>query len=767
MSFREELTDYIYRFIMTSALAVFLFLEIYDFADPELITKGNILYLLIISLFLNAFPVLYHKLKFYLIPAFILVIGGIALIAGTENLKLLINSTVFRIFVITLGSFIIFLLADAFMVINLLLSAGLIIYLAIMTVSGSDPHPASPAFVFFFAACFITRFSRNRMKKADAARTRNYMTFLLPFLLSLPLCLILLPKPEEPISWNWAVRLYENVSDKINEIMHDLSLKFSSSGKNARFSVEFGYQKTMSYDNDAENSDPLLEFTPGYGIPGNIYLKGEVFNTFSDGIWSNTIESTADYSAIDAFETYYGLELFDPQAFSSVLRENRLKIRYLDFTSDILFTPAKNILTASAELKDETHVKDEHILFNKTRTYGTEYDISFLQVNYTGRAFKVFITTDLTDQKEAFDTAKYKYLNSLYSDLSFEDLLAYREYIKTNYTSAPVIRDSVKEWLDTVTADAASDYEKLIRIERALSGMTYTLAGGELPDYVDSAGDFINYFIIEKQAGYCVHFATAFCLLARYLGYPSRVVQGYKAPAPDAGTVSVYSNYGHTWPEVYFEGKGWIAFEPTPGMLAERYQGWMSMYKKYSDFDENAFDFSGNIPEAPEPVIDTEYVEDHDESNISGMFILMIVAILFLSLVLLFIATVIAGSIRKKRMGHVKLYALEFKNVLQIIKEFNIKRTSDETLTEFSKKASEGLYALAVKAGFEEYAPKFKDTSYIENYEGVIYGNREVNEQDLSDITAVKDRLLRLLKRRTGAAYPLQWIKIKLFSVLG
>jgi hypothetical protein len=60
--------------------------------------------------------------------------------------------------------------------------------------------------------------------------------------------------------------------------------------------------------------------------------------------------------------------------------------------------------------------------------------------------------------------------------------------------------------------------------------------------------------------------------MARTLGMPSRIVVGYlpgsaTSDAIDRETVySVSSGQLHAWPEVMFEGIGWVPFEPTNGL---------------------------------------------------------------------------------------------------------------------------------------------------------------------------------------------------------
>jgi hypothetical protein len=58
-------------------------------------------------------------------------------------------------------------------------------------------------------------------------------------------------------------------------------------------------------------------------------------------------------------------------------------------------------------------------------------------------------------------------------------------------------------------------------------------------------------------------------LMARILGIPSRVAMGY-TPGTQVrpGEWEVRSRDAHAWPELYFEGAGWVRFEPTPSGAA-------------------------------------------------------------------------------------------------------------------------------------------------------------------------------------------------------
>ncbi|GAA0577226.1 hypothetical protein GCM10010172_72420 [Paractinoplanes ferrugineus] len=63
------------------------------------------------------------------------------------------------------------------------------------------------------------------------------------------------------------------------------------------------------------------------------------------------------------------------------------------------------------------------------------------------------------------------------------------------------------------------------------------------------------------QVGTSEQFAASFALLARLTGLPSRVVVGFDAPA---GGGAVTGGDAIAWPEVLFDGLGWVPFDPMP-----------------------------------------------------------------------------------------------------------------------------------------------------------------------------------------------------------
>jgi transglutaminase-like putative cysteine protease len=78
--------------------------------------------------------------------------------------------------------------------------------------------------------------------------------------------------------------------------------------------------------------------------------------------------------------------------------------------------------------------------------------------------------------------------------------------------------------------------------------------------------DALETFLFQTHTGYCVQFAGAMALMARIAGIPSRVAVGFLPGKKSGDHWLVTSHDMHAWPELYFEGQGWVRFEPTPSV---------------------------------------------------------------------------------------------------------------------------------------------------------------------------------------------------------
>lgn len=70
---------------------------------------------------------------------------------------------------------------------------------------------------------------------------------------------------------------------------------------------------------------------------------------------------------------------------------------------------------------------------------------------------------------------------------------------------------------------------------------------------------------LHDRVGYCQQFAGTMAAMARVLGIPARVAVGFTPGVEQAdGSFLIGTHDAHAWPELYFEGAGWVRFEPTP-----------------------------------------------------------------------------------------------------------------------------------------------------------------------------------------------------------
>ncbi|MCU1542094.1 MAG: transglutaminase [Arthrobacter sp.] len=129
---------------------------------------------------------------------------------------------------------------------------------------------------------------------------------------------------------------------------------------------------------------------------------------------------------------------------------------------------------------------------------------------------------------------------------------------------------------ESVTAGSETSYARAVAIQKYLRSpeFTYSLQSPVQGGYDGNGLSVLADFLTQKS-GYCIHFASAMAVMARLEGIPSRIAVGYAPGRPTGGTVSIAgqgalpefevdARDAHAWPELYFQGVGWVAFEPTP-----------------------------------------------------------------------------------------------------------------------------------------------------------------------------------------------------------
>ena len=155
--------------------------------------------------------------------------------------------------------------------------------------------------------------------------------------------------------------------------------------------------------------------------------------------------------------------------------------------------------------------------------------------------------------------------------------------LEPDETSAPAVDTSLpfpvpvditylaNQW----TQGASTPLAKALLIEQHLTDGQFHYA---LPKHVSSGSvnspgsgysELVN-FLYKSKSGYCQQFASAFAVMARVEGLPTRIVVGLLPGAriPHKQGWQVTGTDVHAWPQVFFQGTGWVDFEPTPGTSA-------------------------------------------------------------------------------------------------------------------------------------------------------------------------------------------------------
>jgi transglutaminase-like putative cysteine protease len=137
----------------------------------------------------------------------------------------------------------------------------------------------------------------------------------------------------------------------------------------------------------------------------------------------------------------------------------------------------------------------------------------------------------------------------------------------SRYLKLPAdIPDVVAETGDKLTERATTAFDAAVALQDFLRDPQEFTYSTEAPRGVgDGNGSAALAAFLRDRRGYCVHFASAMAVMARQLGIPARVAVGFTGGTRDRDGRQVVSLHdAHSWPELYFEGVGWVAFEPTP-----------------------------------------------------------------------------------------------------------------------------------------------------------------------------------------------------------
>ena len=360
---------------------------------------------------------------------------------------------------------------------------------------------------------------------------------LIPSVLAVVLAIVLVPAAMttwEPL---------EEAAEKVREIYEDY---FSFTQERRAFSInEKGFDQVILYNDQPTaalggpanpDTSPVMDVE----TDSDLLLRGAIKSDYSGYSWTDD-QVKSRYLYYDFTRRTVRSEVFDTDRLQGLddggaFEEISAVIRFTGEGTSTIFVPNK-LLSLDMPLDTALYYNSiGEVFISREIEAGDEYSV----------------TADIPvygDEMEALVIQAAQLQDEGYAE-------AYE-----NYTALPdCIEDGVYALAAELGSEADNSYAVATAIQDYLAGnFNYTLE----PENPPRDRDFVSYFLLESKEGYCSYYASAMTVLCRMAGLPARYVEGYLVKAEEDGVTSITGENAHAWTEVYFNGIGWVPFDPT------------------------------------------------------------------------------------------------------------------------------------------------------------------------------------------------------------
>jgi len=302
-----------------------------------------------------------------------------------------------------------------------------------------------------------------------------------------------------------------------------------------------------------------------------------------------------------------------------------------------------------------------------------------------------------------------------------------REFLN-QYTQLPAsLPQRVRDLAVDITESEDNIYDKAKAIEEyfQINPYVYETKDVAIPE---PHQDYVDQFLFDTRKGYCDNFSTSMIVLLRSVGIPARWVKGYsQGEFVEAGedgyrVYQVTNNNAHSWVEVFFEGIGWVPFEPTK-----------SFQNPYS-FTYNLENTSNNSNELEETErVQQEEIEDTQLESQSSWFTKFISSFQLnkISLIILSAFTIVlaltAWLTKKKWMPiwtirrykyrkDEEVFFRAYQALIKHLEWYGIKKKSGQTLRQFAKQVDQSFATTEM-------------STLTKRYEQALYNRSDAKEE--------------------------------------
>lgn len=569
-------------------------------------------------------------------------------------------------------------------------------------------------------------FEEIRYRDRSIENIRVYVIRIVPFLLVGMIVLYLIPSSEKPYDWSVTRMTFDRIKDGIISIIQSFDDGDSANDMESHFG--FSEEAKVGGNVGGEPAEEMALIT-GFDNADYIYLDGKYFEDFDGRQWS---EAEVSYPyMMDTLEAFCTFSRIDSDILKDYRKMPEVDITYKGLNTIYAFAPVKSLVSDGMYSDAEFSYFDNEILFTKKQGNSFNYRLKYITFNCDDETLPILLANGQNIDQKLWDSVR-KTHNLKGEEYSYEAFLNYKEriYDKSlcpNAVSKDLLSEGVRKFLDSNIEGANSDYEKLCALERSMDDFKYTYNPGPLPVEIDTPYEFLDYFIMDSQRGYCNSFATTLVLLCQAEGIPARLVNGYCVPCYSNKVTSVMNTMAHAYVEAYIEGLGWMVFDPTPGY------GGRVMWDaqgRYVASEDRGYRFGGEY-----------YNEDYEEEimteeNDTSVTIPWYVIVIPLSLVLLVLTFIIliqrALNHRALKNQKAREKALTIcQRILFVLHLLGFEKEESETVREFKTRVISSTDC--------------ELESFMTVYETVLYSDNVPSNEDIISVmeeyTALTDGL--------------------------
>lgn len=373
------------------------------------------------------------------------------------------------------------------------------------------------------------------------AITYRFMTITAVLTLALLPLSVVLPSFDQPPTgisfWNVFDTAWNNVTQGQFSLSNPGSI-FQGSNPSANF---FGDQLSITGSVNLPTGE-VLTYTSSAGKQGQ-YLEGLSFDHFDGHTWTSLTTNQAQ-----PFSANSNLPFLNLGNFSRV-------------TTDV------TLVTPPQGSKQYIFAPDQPRSFSmSTVLYGNDIPEGYITAWTQQGALTaseqyqvISIVPDVSTQTLSAIPLPSQSPAAWRSDPSYLLLKGY--YLQLPNDLSPSVVQTARQW----TQSATNAYDAMRLLQAHLSDptrFTYSITNKPVPPNMDAVS-----WLLQTRRGFCTYYATAMAVMARQLGFPARVVNGFSQGQYDTKRQVwvVDGNDAHSWVQVYFPNQGWISFDPTPG----------------------------------------------------------------------------------------------------------------------------------------------------------------------------------------------------------